>query len=120
VKRLRKLLIVSALGLMLSTFGWWACVEMYLTHMQGKYSREFMPGMKRQLIEDRLLSEGIRFFPESTALDFVSVGYEVFPGLICAPREVGLMLQFEAHGGRSSGADALRTVTPVREERGCL
>lgn len=120
VKRARKLLGVSALGLMLSMFGWWMCVELYLAHVQGKYSREFIPNMKRQVIEHRLLSEGIRFFPESAALDFVSVGNEVFPRLICAPREVGLMLEFEVHDGKASGADVLRTGTPVREERGCL
>jgi hypothetical protein len=120
VRLLRILLIVSALGLMLFMFGWWACVDLYLAHVQGKYSREFMPGMKRQVIEDRLMSEGIRFFPESPALDFVSAGYEVrYWVVICATREVGLMLEFGVHAGRSSGADVLRTVTPVREERGC-
>jgi hypothetical protein len=120
MKRARKLLVVSALGLMLSMFGWWACMELYLAHVQGKYSREFIPSMKRQVIEDRLFSGGIRFFPESAAIDFVSVGNEVFPRLICAPGEVGLRLEFALHGGRASSADVLRTVTPVREERGCF
>lgn len=121
VKRLLKFLIVSALGLMLTLFGWWAYAEWYLARVQGKYSREFIPGMKRQAIEHRLLSEGIRFSPESPALDFVSVGSEIrYWVVICAPREVGLMLEFEVHGGESSGADILRIVTPVREERGCL
>jgi len=121
VKRLRYLLLVSALGLVLSICGWWAYRELSLEHGQGSYSREFVPGMKRQVIEDRLLSEGIRFFPESPSVDFVSVGFEAFPhSVICAPREVGLVLQFELRNGAPSGADVLRTVMPVRQERGCL
>jgi hypothetical protein len=58
-----------------------------------KYSREFTPGMERQEIETRLLSEGIRFFPEPPLFDFVSLGEEVRYSPICAPREVGLLLQ---------------------------
>jgi hypothetical protein len=49
--------------------------------------------MERQEIETRLLSEGIRFFPEPPLFDFVSLGEEVRYSPICAPREVGLLLQ---------------------------
>lgn len=102
-------------------FSWWAYRELRLSYVERKYSREFTPGMRRQEIENRLLSEGIRFFPEPPLFDdFVSLGEEVRYVPVCAPREVGLMLQFEVHDGSPSGADVLRSVKPVREERGCL
>jgi hypothetical protein len=75
--------------------------------------------MKRQDIENRLLSEGIRFFPETPLDDFVSLGDEVRYSLACAPREVGLMLEFEVHDMKPSGTDVLRRVSLVRQERGC-
>jgi hypothetical protein len=99
--------------------GWWAYRESYLKYAEWKYSREFKPGMKRQEIEDRLLAEGIRFWPESSN-DFVSLGYEVSYSPICAPREAALMLAFEVENATPSGADVLRSVRPVRQERGCL
>jgi hypothetical protein len=101
-------------------FGWLSYREFDLRYMQWKYSREFIPGMKRQAIEDRLLSEGIRFFPESPNVDFVSVGDEVSYSLVCAPREVGLLLEFKVHEGTPSGNEVLQSVKPVRQERGCM
>jgi len=120
MKRLLIFLSFSGLGLVMLIFGWWAYRELRLRDAERKYSREFTPGMKRQEIENRLLSEGIRFFPEAPLFAFVSLGTEVRYSPICAPREVGLMLQFEAHDGTPSGADVLRSVKPVRQERGCL
>jgi hypothetical protein len=108
------------LGLVLTVFGWWAYRELCLDYAQRKYSGEFTPGMKRDVIENRLLSEGIRFFPESADVDFISVGDEVRFALVCAPREVGLLLEFEARDGTSSRAEVLRSVRRVRQERGCL
>jgi hypothetical protein len=120
VKRLRNLLSVSALGLVLVMFGWWAYRELCLRYAEWKYSREFIPGMKRQDIENRLLSEGIRFWQGPPLIEFVSLGEEVRYSLVCAPREVALMLQFEVHSGTASGTDVLQSVKYVRQERGCL
>ena len=117
---MRNLLIASTLGAVLTILGWWAWRELRLEYMQEKHSSKLVLGMKRQVIENRLLSEGIRFFPESDDLDFVSVGYDVHQSLICAPREVGLLLEFEARDLTPSGDDVLRSVKRVRQERGCL
>ena len=113
-------MIVSVLSVLLLIAGWWAFREWQLASVQRKYLREFVSGTKREILEDRLLSEGIRFFPESSDLDFVSVGYEIQNSLVCAPREVGLLLRFELAGSRPSGRDVLKTVTAVRQERGCM
>jgi hypothetical protein len=120
VKRARTLLIGSALGLVIPVFGWLGYRELSLGYVQRKYSHQLIPGMKRQVIEDRLLSERIRFFPESPDVDFVSVGDEPRYSLVCAPREVGLLLKFEVRDGVSSTADVLRSVKHVRQERGCM
>ena len=56
--------------------------------------------MTRREIENRLLSEGARFFPEAPLFDFVSLGEEISFNPICAPREVGLTLQFEVRNGK--------------------
>jgi hypothetical protein len=120
VKRLRNLLIVSPLAVVLSLFGWWAYRELSVRYAQWKYSRELKTGTRRQIIENRLLSEGIRFFPESPNVDFVSVGDEIRYSLACAPREVGLLLEFTVHEGTSSRDEVLQSVKPVRQERGCM
>ena len=120
VKGLRNLSIVSALALLLLMSGWWACRELVLAHTERRYSRELIPGMTRQVVEDRLLSERIRFFPQSPAVDFVSAGYEVRYSLVCGAREVGLMLQFAVRDGKPSGMDVLQAVKPARLETGCL
>ncbi len=120
VKRLLTCLSVSVLGLVLLMFSWWAYRELCLRCAEWKYTREFTQGMKRQDIENRLLSEGIRFWPEPPLVEFVSLGYEVRYSPVCAPREVALMLQFEGHDGTPSVADVLRSVKLVRQERGCL
>lgn len=101
-------------------FGWWAHRELSLRYAQWKYSLELEPGTRRQVIENWLLSEGIRFFPKSPNVDFISVGDEVRYSVACAPREVGLLLEFEVHDGTSSGAEVLQAVKPVRQERGCM
>jgi len=85
-----------------------------------KYSGELVPGMTRNEIENRLISEGIGFFPETPDRNFVSVSVEVQTSLACAPRAVGLLLEFEMRGPTSSGSDVLRNVRSVRRERGCL
>jgi hypothetical protein len=120
VKRLRNFTIASALALVLSMFGWWSYRELGLRYAQRKYSREFKPGTKRQVVENRLLAEGIRFFPESPNVDFVPVGNEVRYSLVCAPREAGLLLEFQTQDGTSSGDEILQRVEPVREKRGCM
>lgn len=120
VKRLLTCLRVSALGLVLLMFSGWAYRELRLRYAEWKYTREFTPGMKRQDIENRLLSEGIRFWPEPPLVEFVSLGYEVSYSPVCSPREAALLLEFEVHDGTPSGADVLRRVKPVRQERGCL
>jgi hypothetical protein len=101
-------------------FGWLAYREFGLRYEQWKYSRALKPGTRRQDIENRLLSAGIRFFPESPKVDFVSVGHEVRYSLACAPREVGLLLEFKARDGASSEAEVLQDIRPVRQERGCM
>ena len=107
------------MALAVSTFGWWAYRELRLRHAEWKYSRELVSGMKRQEIENRLLSEGIRFLPEPL-FNFVSLGKEVSYSPICAPRQVGLTLQFEVQrdvdpfrGGRSPKRQAYPTGTWV-------
>lgn len=120
MKRLRNILIASALALVLLPFGWWSYRELVLRYAQWKYSRALKPGTRRQVIENRLLSENIRFFPVSPNADFVSVGDEVRYSLACAPREVGLLLEFKVQEGTSSGDAILQAVKPVRQERGCL
>ena len=120
MKRPRELLIASALALVLSMFGWWSYRELRLKYVEWKYSRELKLGTKRQVIENWLSSEGIRFFPESPSVDFVSVGAEVRYSLVCAPREVGLLLEFTVDDATSSGAEILQGVKPVRQERGCM
>jgi hypothetical protein len=112
-------LIVSALALVLSMFGWWAYRELGLRYAQWKYSRELKAGTRRHVIENWLLSEGIRFFPQSPNVDFVSVGDEVRYSVACAPREVGLLLEFKVDDGTSSGDEVLQSVKRVRQERGC-
>ena len=113
VKRLLIVLIASVLGIAVPMFGWWGCRELSIRNTESKYSREFKPGMKRQAIEDRLLAGGVRFWPDSSFnADFVSAGNEVSYALICAPREAGLLLEFEG--------DVLQSVKPVRQERGCV
>jgi hypothetical protein len=120
MKRLLTFLSGSALALVVLMFSWWAYRELRLRHAEWKYSRELVPGMKRQEIENRLLSEGIRFLPEPL-FDFVSLGEEVSYSPICAPREVGLMLQFEVrHDGTPLGVNVLQSVKQIRQERGCL
>ncbi len=122
IKGVRWLIIYlsgSALGLVLLMSSWWAVRELRLRNVEQRYSREFIPGMKRQEIESRLLSEGIRFWPGPPQYEFVSLGEEVRYSIVCAPREVGLMLQFKVDGSTPSGTDLLQSVKPVREERGC-
>jgi len=118
VRRLRTFLIISVAGLVSLMFGWWAYRELGLQYARWKYSREFTPGMKREEIENRLLVEGIRSWGQSP--EFVSLGWEVSYALVCAPREVALELEFEMKDAKPSGADVLRTVKVVRQERGCL
>lgn len=120
VTRPRNLLIVSALASVLLMFGWLAYREFRLRYAQWKYSRALIPGTRKQDIENRFLSTGIRFFRESPNVDFVSVGYEVRYSLACAPREVGLLLEFRARDGASSEAEILQGIKPVRRERGCM
>ncbi len=48
------------------------------------------------------------------------LGEEVRYSIVCAPREVGLMLQFEVHGDVPSGTDLLQSIKPVRQEQGYL
>ncbi len=119
VKRRRNWLILSVLVLSLSTLGW-GYPELSSAYARWKLSRAFTLGMKRQVIERRLLSERTRFWPESPEIDFVSAGFEARYSLVCAQREVGLQLQFEVREGKPSEADALRSVTSVRKEHGCL
>ena len=70
--------------------------ELRLRNVEQRYSRDFIPGMRRQEIESRLLSEGIRFWPGPPQYEFVSLGEEVRYSIVCASREVGLMLQFKS------------------------
>ena len=120
VRRLRDLLTISILVVVLLLFGRWAYRELGLRYAERKYSREFTPGMKRQDIEYQLLSRGIRFLVEPPNREFVSLGDEVSYSIACAPREVGLMLEFQVRDSTPSGADILRSVKLVREERGCM
>jgi hypothetical protein len=119
VTRPPALVLTSIVALLLSPFAWWACRELGLRYAQWKYTLEFETGTKRQAIENRLLSEGIRFFPVGPNVDFVSVGNEVSYSFACAPRGVGLRLVFGMRGA-SLGAEVLESVKPVREERGCM
>ena len=94
----------------MTVLGWRAYRELRLEYAQRTYTLEFMCGIKRDIIENRILSEGIRFFPESADVDFVPVGDEVRFALVCAPREVGLLFEFEECEGTCSGAEVLRSV----------
>lgn len=120
MKRLLRILVFSTLGLILLMSGWWAYREAGLRYAQWKYSRELKPGTTRQVIEDRFLSAGVRFYPESPGVDFVSVGDEMRYSIACAPREVGMLLEFKTHDGAPSGADVLESEKTVRQERGCM
>src|SRR5579863_8904261 len=101
-------------------FAWWAYSELGLRYAQWKYSRELKPGTRRRVVENRLSSEGIRFFSQSPNVDFVSVGEEIRYSLACAPREVGLLFEFKAFADAPSGSEVLQGVQPVRQERGCM
>jgi hypothetical protein len=120
VRPLRSLFSISAIVLVSLLFGRWAYRELGLRYAEWKLSRELTPGMERQDIENRLLSKGTRFLVEPPNREFVSLGDEVSYSIACAPREVGLMLEFEAQDTTPSGADVLRSVKLVRQERGCL